>query len=288
MIYKLTVLLFLLIISYCISRYINLNEKLSYNVESFDSEYYNSSSICSGLFNNVRYDNDIEICKMNCLIKSDTYFLNREFRKEDDECKYMKKYLTIDGVKAISSVSGDLIQYSFVNGEYIKNKRSIKSNEEFNITSEQVEIKISYRKSDWYYVFIQKYFKIRNKSERKLSVHIIMFDAGSRYVLKRQIPKSISFLNYLTKNYSFYDMLRFNIIGYNSKPNWVPLFYGVDENNCNVSRKIIFEDFEKSNYVTIRAEAFFEPNKDFYCKNNYSGPNHVVELIPSDRSLLYI
>lgn len=275
--------LFLLIFLY-ISRNIYINENILLSINLSNFEYFNSSSICSGLLNNTKYIHDKEICEMSCNISNDTILFGRE---EEDACKNMKQYLRIDGSKAISLINADIVEYSYVNGEYIKNERKIKSNDEFNITSEQIEIKISYHKSDWYYIFLPKYFELRISSEKKLSVHIIMFDGGSRYVLKRLIPKSISFLKELDGKYSYYDMLRFNVVGYNSKPNWVPLFYGVDENNCNVSRKIIFEDFQNSEYVTIRAEAFFEPDKDYYCKNNYTGTDHVVQLIACDRSLLY-
>lgn len=50
----------------------------------------------------------------------------------------------------------------------------------------------------------------------------------------QQFRASHKFLISILKDYYIYDMLKYHTIGLNSRPNYVPLFYGIKYSNITV------------------------------------------------------
>lgn len=130
-------------------------------------------------------------------------------------------------------------------------------------------------RSKWYLHFIPKPIKT-SKYGSKLSVHFILFDGGSRFVLKHQLPKTVEYLKSIRNKYSMFDMLKYHTIHPNSNPHYLPLFYGYRYNytdQMNNYHKLILEDFKEEDYITIYAN-HNDINERFHGKNNYSGSDH--------------
>lgn len=69
--------------------------------------------------------------------------------------------------------------------------------------------------------------KIHSINTNRISVNLIMFDGLSRMAFNQQFKETQQFLLSISKDYHIYDMLRYHTIGLNSRPNYVPLFYGI-------------------------------------------------------------
>lgn len=116
-----------------------------------------------------------------------------------------------------------------------------------------------------------------NRYESKLSVNLIMFDGGSRFVLKKQLHHTVNYLKSIKNQYSMYDMLRYHSISRNSFDHFTSLFYGIRVKRSerkNRIYKLIFEDFKEENYITINAHLVCDIKEEFYIKNKYSGSDH--------------
>lgn len=129
--------------------------------------------------------------------------------------------------------------------------------------------------TNWHLKFIPHNTKI-NICNEKLSVHFIMFDGGSRFILKHQLPQTIKYLQIIKDEYSMYDMLKYHTIDHNSFIHFAALFYGhrfTSPNNSN-NYKLLFEYFNEEKFITINAHLDCDVNENFYIHNNYSGSDH--------------
>lgn len=113
--------------------------------------------------------------------------------------------------------------------------------------------------------------------DQKLSVNFIMFDGGSRFVLKHQLPHTIEFLKSIKSQYSMYDMLKYHTIHHSSFFHFSAMFYGKRINiseRYKKSYKSIFEEFKEEKYITINAHLVCDIEEKFYINNTYSGSDH--------------
>lgn len=104
-----------------------------------------------------------------------------------------------------------------------------------------------------------------------------MLDGGSRFVLKQQLPSTVRYLKSIKDRYSFFDMLKYHSIDFNSYSHFSYLFYGkkIDiTDRFNNRHKLIFEDFNEENYITINSHLICDVKERFYIHNNYSGSDH--------------
>lgn len=58
----------------------------------------------------------------------------------------------------------------------------------------------------------------------------------SRMTFNQQFINTQKYLLSLQREYYLFDMLRYHTIGLNSRPNYVPLFYGIKYSN--ITRKV--------------------------------------------------
>lgn len=72
--------------------------------------------------------------------------------------------------------------------------------------------------------------------KERISVSLILFDGLSRIAFNQQFINTQKYLISLLKDYFIFDMLRYHTIGLNSRPNYVPLFYG--SRFSNVSKRV--------------------------------------------------
>lgn len=83
-------------------------------------------------------------------------------------------------------------------------------------------------------------------------------------------------------------MLKYHTIGHNTKPHFLPLFYGYRYNSKNIEKnfhKIIFEDYKEEDFITIDANLDCNIDETFHGKNNYSGSDH--NIIPPSCDKIY-
>lgn len=87
---------------------------------------------------------------------------------------------------------------------------------------------IQYFEADEYKTIYLNFFPIKNVKValNRVSVTLILFDGFSRIAFNQQFVNTQQYLLSLTDRFYVYDMLRYHTVGYNSKPNYVPLFYG--------------------------------------------------------------
>lgn len=79
--------------------------------------------------------------------------------------------------------------------------------------------------------FPKNNYKINNN---RVSVNLILFDGLSRMSFNYQFKETQKYLLSLSKDYYIYDMLRYHTVGLNSRPNYVPLFYGMKFNKIPI------------------------------------------------------
>lgn len=60
----------------------------------------------------------------------------------------------------------------------------------------------------------------------RISVNLLLFDGMSRIAFNYQFNRTKNYILSLAKDFIILDMLRYHTIGMNSRPNFVPLFYG--------------------------------------------------------------
>lgn len=137
-------------------------------------------------------------------------------------------------------------------------------------------------RSKWYLTFLAQPLKLSEYAS-KLSVHIILFDGGSRYILKHQLPKTIKYLKTIKNKYAMFDMLKYHTIHHNSKPHFLPLFYGHRYNYTDKKAnfyKIIFDDFKEEKYIVINSNLDCDIREEYHGENNYTGSDHNI-IYPS-------
>lgn len=242
---------------------------------------YPPSSLCSSFLGNTLFDNDIELCKIDCYIKSKKKFSNSTVFK----CPYPKKTLLINKNIATALYNSTIKQHFYNNGKYIHNITNVKKGDKFIFESEVVEVNSTYNEQDWFTQFIPKPIKL--KDPNKLSIIFFLFDGGSRYVMKNQLPKTVSILKKIQNKYSYYDMLRYHILGNNSPFNYPPLLCGIsrDESKMNINRKIIFDDLKEEKYMIIHADGACDLNMVYYSKRlkNFTGADHSITKLSCDK-----
>lgn len=111
----------------------------------------------------------------------------------------------------------------------------------------------------------------------KLSVNLILFDGGSRYVLKHQLKQTTHYLKSIRNKYSMFDMLKYHTIDLNSFTHYSSLYYGYRikiSSQKNNKHRIIFEDFKEEKYITINTNTACDVHENFCIHNNYSGSDH--------------
>lgn len=94
------------------------------------------------------------------------------------------------------------------------------------------EYEIQYFESKSYKTVYLQFIPLRVNiiNANRISINLILFDGLSRMSFDHQFKQTQKYLLTLTKDYYIYDMLRYHTIGLNSRPNYVPLFYGIKYN----------------------------------------------------------
>lgn len=108
-----------------------------------------------------------------------------------------------------------------------------------------------------------------------------MFDGGSRFVLKHQLPNTVQYLKSLKNDSAMFDMLKYHTIHFNTAGNLLPFMYGYRYNFTNLQNnfhKLIFEVFKEEKYITISSKLDCDVNETYGGINNYTGSDH--NLIP--------
>lgn len=90
------------------------------------------------------------------------------------------------------------------------------------------------------------------------------------------MKESINALKYISKESKIFEMLRYHSVGPKSIHNYLPLFYGT--NDVSKKHKIIFEDFEENDYISITLLEDCHNKSELYGNTNYKGANHNIIL----------
>lgn len=95
--------------------------------------------------------------------------------------------------------------------------------------------------------------RVSKINNNRISVNLFLFDGLSRMAFNHQFKETQKFLLLLSKDYYIFDMLRYHSIGLNSRPNYVPLFYGMKFSNkiFKVYYNLYFQNKSLFNYFHI-------------------------------------
>lgn len=242
---------------------------------------YPPTSLCSSFLGFTEYDDDKNLCQINCGILSKYVITN----SSKTYCKHTNKTIIIKNDKATALFDSIIKKHYYIDGKIITNISYVKKNEIFDFDTEVIEVNSTEYKQDWYTRFIPKPLKIQNPN--KLSVIFILLDGGSRYVLKKQLPKTVSTLRRISKKYSYYDMLRYHVLGRNSPYNYLPLLMCVSKNDTmpEEGRRNIFDDLRESKYMFIHADSCCLVDMHYYSRvlKNFTGADHSITKISCDK-----
>lgn len=110
---------------------------------------------------------------------------------------------------------------------------------------------------------------------------MFLFDAGSRYVLNKQLSNTVNFIRSLRKDYKIYEMLRYHVIGYNSRPNYPPILFGKEYDSYKSEHISIFQEYNKEGYITIDLEMAGDYGERFYLKSvkNITSFDHSLHIL---------
>lgn len=275
-----------------------MNKLYVYN----ERRIYPNNSLCGGFLGDTLYDKDREVCNLPCNINNTYRFIKKQSRTS---CQSNSNYITINTFNITAIYPITIKQHKVYKDKYFifikklrviihyKSNTYIQSNESATLLSEIIEVQHQNsqngtNKTQWYLYFIPHKIKTQSYDE-KLSVHFIMFDGGSRYVMKHQLYYTVKYLKQIRNKYSMYDMLKYHSIDYNSQSHFSALFYGFRFNSANNNRtyhKIIFEDFKNENYITINAHLVCDVKERFYVNNNYTGSDHNLNPPSCDESYI--
>lgn len=246
---------------------------------------YRSNSLCTSLLNYVLYHADGEICNLPCNLQNNYRLITKA---DNEDCKKMKPAIEIKGNKIKALTRAEVSQYLRNQNKVTIDTVKLNKGESIDVKSEVIRTVTNFTNNeyDWFLKFIPKQMD-RQQSNEKLSVHLIMFDAASRYVAKTQLLNTVKTLKSLLNQYTTYDMLRYHTIGANSNPHFPPLFYGVNETEAKSINKVILEDFKEEGYITINAHEFIDPAEKLYGENIYNGSNHSINYISADPKYMY-
>lgn len=241
---------------------------------------YPPTSLCSSFLGFTEYDDDKDLCQINCGIKN-TYKITNSSKSY---CTHNIKTIKINNNKATALFDSIIKKHYYINGKIISNISYVKKNEIFDFDTEVIEVSSTEYKQDWYTRFIPKPLKIQDPN--KLSVIFLLFDGGSRYVLKRQLPKTVSTLRRISKKHSYYDMLRYHVLGRNSPFNYPALLMCINKNDTFVTkeRKNLFDDLKESKYMFIHADGTCLVDMHYYSRvlKNFTGADHSITKISCD------
>lgn len=243
-------------------------------------------NLCSSFIGTVGYDSDPQLCKIPCDVGNKYKIVDKP---DKADCPKVKPAITIENNTIYAQVNTEVVQYVRDTKKYKLKTDLLHKGDSIKLESETIRTNSSYSKYkyDWFIKFIPK--PIKNIIKRdKLSVHLILTDAASRFVARKQLPKTIKTLRQLSHNYSTYDMLRYHTIAANSNPHYPTLFYGVNETEGKSIHKLILEEFKEEGYMTINNALFVDPEEKLTSNNNYSGSDHYINYLCEDRVYKYI
>lgn len=243
-------------------------------------------SLCSSFIGSVKYDYDKELCRLPCYAKN---VYNITLIPDNEDCSKFKPSISIINNKIKALINTEVSQYIRKLNTYRVQTVKLKKKRTINLKSEIIRTKSSYSDYtyDWFLRFIPKPIeKIMNKN--KLSVHLILLDAASRYIARKQLPITVKTIQSISSQYSVYDMLRYHTIDKNSDPQYPPLFYGINETEGKNKNKIILEDFKEEGYKTINSVLWEDPYEQLSANNDYTGSDHNINYLHQDPIYKYI
>lgn len=132
---------------------------------------------------------------------------------------------------------------------------------------------------EWHINFIPKELKILNKE--RINILWFLFDGGSRYVLNKQLPLTVKYIKGLGREFHIYEMMNYNSVGRNSKPNYPPIFFGIKHTQCRKRQMSIFQEYNQEGYITIDLEMGGSYGKRFFCnsKSYYTSFDHSLQIL---------
>lgn len=243
-------------------------------------------SLCSSFIGSVKYDSDREVCRLPCNAKN---LYKMTLVSDNEDCPKFKPPIAIEKNKIKALINTEVSQYIRKLNTYKVQTVKLKKKHTINLKSEIIRTKSSYSKNgyDWFLKFIPKPVEeIMNKN--KLSVNLILLDAASRYVARKQLPITLKTLQSISSKYSTYDMLRYHTIDRNSDPQYPPLFYGINQTEGKNNNRIIFEDYKEEGYKTFNSVLWEDPLEKLSANNEYTGSDHNINYLHQDPKYKYI
>lgn len=225
--------------------------------------------LCTSRFKHSYYYPVPDVCQLKCDLEIKVPYPVNFF----DECEPVKRLIDIRNNKIIprEDVSIEFTNTYFTrDGGQQKYKVKAKINQSIPIQAEYIFVKGRENVNNTYLHFIPTQLNGAKQTPGKYSVNIYFLDGCSRSQIHYQLRETVEYLNSRMNKYDVFEFFRYHTIGHNSIPNYLPMFYGINETIAKSDKKgkyyeeFISKIYDDEHYKSIVLQQFCDPHLNFH------------------------
>lgn len=226
--------------------------------------------LCTSKLKDSYYYPVPNVCKLNCSLEPIPYP-----KTVNGGCKKVAESVTFEGneIQAIHDVDivfTNTYMYHNQSKEQNQHKITLKEGEKTKILYEQISVLDSNKNETLYLKFIPTKLSSTKRKSSQYNVNLYLLDGLSRSQFSEQMLETINYLNSITDEFDIFEFYRYHTIGHNSIPNYLPIFYGINETIANDDKnKTYYKElpnkiYSEHHYKTILLQQFCDRKLDYH------------------------
>lgn len=227
--------------------------------------------LCTSKLKNSYYYPIPGVCQLNCSLIPIPYP-----KKHNGLCKKVKESIIFekDEIVALDNVNVIFTNtYMYHNQSKEKNEQRVilKKGERSKILYEQISVKDRENNETLYLKFIPTKLTSNRRKDNQYHVNLYLLDGLSRSQFSEQMVETINYLNTLMDgDFDIFEFYRYHTIGHNSIPNYLPIFYGINETTANNDTNSYYykelpnKIYNDKHYKTLLLQQFCDRNLNYH------------------------